>query len=181
MMGGSIFCDFFDSQTEFISKAARDWKDHHDPGMLDESWKVSHRDAMLARDIEDLVQICRVVACGIEAHWASLHKNIIDNKSVDYRAWEKRFDFSFGAAARAFDAVKACIALARRNGYAIVNEGDFEEAERSLKATRETFLGCWPRADEGIIHESQEQYRAGRYGTLDDFMNELQHNPSEVD
>jgi hypothetical protein len=176
LMAGSIFCEFFDNQTAFISKAARDWEDWHSPERLTEEWKLRHSEAMFVCDVQDLVQLCVVLTSSCDAVWRSAQKTLFENRSIDYQDYGKKIEFAFDAAIRAFGSVRSCIDIAVNQGCSIDNRTDFDDAENRVKLSKEHFFSRWPWIDKGVVKVSEGQYTNGEYQSLDEFLNEVQSN-----
>lgn len=163
-MASSLVVEMFRHEAEFLSGRAEE-----------ESWKLPHGDAMMARDVEDLIEAMADLANRIESKCDKMRSRLESDRTCDIGKTGKTIARMFFWTEKAFDMVSKCVPLIRSNGYALDNEGQLAESRAVVERCKGRIFDVIPRIDADLEAKADAEYAAGEWVSLESVIYELRN------
>lgn len=144
---------------------------------LVENWQIEHRQAMFARDVEELVSECLQLGELILHGCKSLVERLFDEQIDDIDAAGEMMRSSITRTLRTFQIVEEEVGKAECKGYNIEKSSSFRKVARELHQVQAELETTWPSVDADLIEKSQAAYRKGEYQKAEELLGEP-HNCS---
>jgi hypothetical protein len=141
-----------------------------------EWWKPDHDNAMSVRDVEDLVRECLGIRDFLKQWLALSWQSIREGNLDDCESVGRALEDAFKNGAQIFQTVRECIVDAEHSEYTVENSAAFDEAEKDVVSMQADFEREWPFMDMKVLEKSIADYKAGRYRSAKEILDEMQHS-----
>lgn len=141
-----------------------------------ETWQIDHKEAIYARDLDELVSECLELAVLLGRAWRSTVERLFDERERSDRVFASE-EVIKGAIRRTvgiFKNVRKLIDEAERKGYSIDASPQFRAAALDVEQLEKETDEQWPPMDSELIRESREAFNQGEYQSAADLLHELQ-------
>jgi hypothetical protein len=150
---------------------------------LVENWQLDHKEAMAARDLEELVSECVDLAALGRRAWRMLLSRMFDAQERSDRVFaaEDLIKSVIHRTAGIFAVIGKSIKDVERFGYVVEGATEFQKATHDVKQLETETAEPWPPIDPKLAQESLEAYKRGDYRLAEDILHELQGGGAQAD
>jgi hypothetical protein len=136
---------------------------------------VEHKNAMFARDVEELVVECLELEKMSKNTWHYVLDQLFsDERTNDIDGLGQAMKTASSKVDDVFGRVGNLIKIAKRDGYSIKDEADFLCACRVIKEIKADVDKKFPPIDEEMMEKSIKSYKVGAYRTAEELLLESQ-------
>src|SRR5207244_10399260 len=128
---------------------------------LVEDWQIRHREAMIARDLEELVQESVELGKLLNRGWSVLINRLFDEDVDDIDAAGKTMHLAVDVTQEVFKQIQARIQVANRKQYDIQGAEEFSKALESTRELKAEVSKKWPYVNHRMIRDSMAGYNGG--------------------
>jgi len=134
---------------------------------------VEHRNAMFAREVEELVIECIELKKMSTSTWEYvLDLLFAEEQPDDIDELGKSMKTASSKILDVFERVETLLVAAQRQNFDIKDAADFRIARREIEQIMADIEEKFPPLNEQMIQASLESFRRGEYSTLEDLLRE---------
>jgi hypothetical protein len=111
--------------------------------LLEEIGPAEQRDAMLAQDVEDLVDECLQVNILADRAWNGLLDAIVQGEKVDFEAVDASLGIALPRLAHCFERVLRFAVESRERGFRMTREGELRAALQAVRNINTEYERLW--------------------------------------
>lgn len=146
-----------------------------------EDWEIRHRKAMLAGDLEELVQECLDLSGLISRAWRGTRDDLFAGRLYDIDAAGKTMQIVFERSLNAFNKLVNLIAEARPCTGDIHRSDELFKAVQQVNELKAEWSKDWPLVNYELIAQSKAAYERGEYLLAEDMLNGLENSCAKAD
>ena len=148
---------------------------------LAEDWQINHREAMFARDLDELLAECVDLGRLLSHCWKQMFNLLFSEQIDDVDRAGKSLLSATERSLTVFDKVKGFLAAAKQRGFEIDGDGSFIETVSVVGELKTEMIRQWPSIDDGMMRESLLCYERGEYQSTEELLHGLQDKGSKID
>jgi hypothetical protein len=130
---------------------------------LAEDWQIEHKNAMLVRDVEELVCECLELGKLAKYVWNASSDSLFDGMIKDLDVIGGMLRMAIGRTKYTFCLVNEGIGEAQRQGYEIARAAEFCTTVQEVNSMAVDFEKTWPAANKGMAREALAAYHRGEF------------------
>jgi hypothetical protein len=142
---------------------------------LVENWQLEHKQAMVARDVEELVLECVDLGKLIQHCGKSLFARLGEEDFVEIDEIGDTMRAAIAKSLLAFESVRDDVRMAEHKGFIIDNSVSLENVILELRQMEAEFKNNWPTVDRQQLADSLAAYNKGDYRMIEDLLNEAKN------
>jgi hypothetical protein len=139
---------------------------------------AEHRDAVFARDVEELVIECLELEKMSKGAWDYVLKLLFADETDEIDELGQMMKMATTKIIAVFDRVAGAIEEAKRGGHPLRDEVDFQIAHREIQKLRADVEQKFPPVNEELAKRSLEAFKRGDWRTAEEMLHESQSQGS---
>jgi hypothetical protein len=149
-----------------------------DSNEMAEQWKIDHRNAMFAYEVEFFINDWIGIAAQVQAIADRFRRLASADQVKDYFSETAAVLMMIQTTRKNCRVGRDLAAQAQGQGYTVRRSDDLEDAIDGLECLNDDVRESWPTIDEATLDLSRMNYEAGNSQTAEEILNELQGSGS---
>jgi hypothetical protein len=148
---------------------------------LVEAWQIDHRDAMAARDLEELIQECLELKDLCEHAWNGILHHLFNEQTDDIEAVGKMMLTALEKGEIVFSNLITQVLETKAKGYEVDRAGELEQGLCRIQQLKADYRKQWPSVDYAMVKDAREAYLRGDYRFAEDILHDLENGGPGAD